>query len=112
MSEVRDEQKQGTTSGPSLEEVTNSENVKAAWDAVKANDGASGIDRMNVKATEEHFRIYGKDIWEKVLQGRYFPGAVRAVEIPKANGGTRKLGIPNVQDRVIQQAIHQVLSCR
>jgi group II intron reverse transcriptase/maturase len=112
MSDVRNEQKQGITPGPNLEEVTSNENVKAAWDAVKANNGASGIDRMNVKATEEHFRIHGKDIWEKVLQGTYIPGAVRAVEIPKANGGTRKLGIPNVQDRVIQQAIHQVLSSR
>jgi len=110
MSEVRNEPIQGTDPNPSLEEVTNNENVWEAWKAVKANRGAPGIDGMDVKATEEHLRIHGKNILEKVLQGTYTPGAVRAVEIPKADGGIRKLGIPNVQDRVIQQALHQVLS--
>ena len=110
MSDVRNEPIQGTDPNPSLEEVTNNENVWTAWKAVKANRGAPGIDGMDVKATEEHLRIHGKSILGKVLQGTYTPGAVRAVEIPKADGGIRKLGIPNVQDRVIQQALHQVLS--
>ena len=112
MSDVRDEQIQGTTPDPSLEEVLSTENVWAAWQAVKANAGAPGVDGMNVEKTAEHLRKHGQEIWEKVRQGTYTPGAILAVEIPKANGGTRKLGIPNVQDRLIQQALHQVLSSR
>ena len=112
MSDVRNEQNQGTTPGPSLEEVLSKENVWAAWKAVKANRGAPGVDGMNVKRTAEHLQKHGQVMWEKVLEGTYIPGAVRAVDIPKANGGTRKLGIPNVQDRLIQQALNQVLSLR
>ena len=112
MSDVRDEQIQGTAPDPSLEEVLSNENVWAAWKAVKANDGAPGVDGMNVEKTAEHLRKHGQEIWEKVRQGTYTPGAILAVEIPKANGGMRKLGIPNVQDRLIQQALHQVLSSR
>jgi RNA-directed DNA polymerase len=112
MSDVRDERIQGTTPGPSLEEVLSNENVWAAWKAVKANDGAPGVDGMNVEKTAEHLRRHSQEIWKKVREGTYVPGAILAVEIPKANGGTRKLGIPNVQDRLIQQALHQVLSPR
>ena len=112
MSDVRNEPNQATVPGPSLEEVLNNENVRAAWKAVKANDGAPGVDGMDVQKTAEHLRKHGREIWEKVRQGTYIPGAILAVEIPKANGGTRKLGIPNVQDRLIQQALHQVLSLR
>ena len=112
MSDVRNEPIQATAPGPSLEEVLNNENVWAAWKAVKANDGAPGVDGMDVQKTAEHLRKHGQEIWEKVRQGTYIPGAILAVEIPKANGGTRKLGIPNVQDRLIQQALHQVLSLR
>ena len=112
MSDVRNEPIQATAPGPSLEEVLNNENVRAAWKAVKATDGAPGVDGMDVQKTAEHLRKHGQEIWEKVRQGTYIPGAILAVEIPKANGGTRKLGIPNVQDRLIQQALHQVLSLR
>jgi RNA-directed DNA polymerase len=96
--------------GPTLERVLDKENLRSAWLAVKANDGAPGVDGMDVKACEEHIREHWEKIEAKLLAGAYKPGAIRAVEIPKASGGTRTLGIPNVLDRVIQQTIHQVLS--
>jgi RNA-directed DNA polymerase len=84
--------------------------MREAWLAVKANGGAPGVDGRGIEATLEHLREHWETIKAKLLTGTYKPGAVRAVEIPKANGGTRRLGIPNVQDRVIQQAIHRILS--
>lgn len=85
-------------------------NLRAAWMAVKANDGAPGVDGMDIERSEQHIRVHWETIKAKLETGRYEPGAVRAVEIPKANGGTRRLGIPNVLDRLIHQAIHQCLS--
>lgn len=93
-----------------LEEILNKANMEAAWAAVKANDGAAGVDRKNVSATQLHLAQHWTDVREKLLSGDYRPAAVRAVEIPKANGGVRMLGIPTVQDRLIQQALHQSLS--
>lgn len=86
------------------------ENLLAAWLAVKANDGAPGVDRMDMEQSARHLREHWGKIRAKLLAGDYKPGAVRAVRIPKANGGERQLGIPNIVDRMIQQAIHQVLS--
>lgn len=93
-----------------LEAVLAAENLQAAWLAVKANGGAPGVDKMDMEQSARHLREHWGVIREKLLAGTYVPGAVRAVSIPKANGGERQLGIPNIVDRVIQQAIHQVLS--
>jgi group II intron reverse transcriptase/maturase len=93
-----------------LEAVLSKENLRAAWLAVKANQGAAGVDGMDIERTAIHLREHWETIKAKLLAGTYKPAAVRAVEIPKPNGGVRTLGIPNVQDRLIQQAIHQQVS--
>jgi len=93
-----------------LERVLERENLRVAWLTVKANGGAAGVDRMDLEQSAEHIREHWEKIDAKLLAGDYRPGAVRMVEIPKASGGVRTLGIPNVLDRMIQQAIHQVLS--
>jgi RNA-directed DNA polymerase len=101
---------EGDTETATLEAVLSKENMREAWLAVKANGGAPGVDGRDIGATAEHLREHWEDIEAKLLRGEYQPGAVRAVGIPKASGGTRRLGIPNVQDRVVQQAIHRILS--
>jgi group II intron reverse transcriptase/maturase len=93
-----------------LEAVLSRENLVAAWCAVEANDGSAGVDRRSIAQTKAHLREHWPGIREKLLSGAYRPAAVRAVRIPKASGGSRELGIPSVQDRLIQQALHQVLS--
>ena len=98
------------TETATLEAVLSKENMQEAWLAVKANGGAPGVDGRDIGATEAHLRAHGEGIRAKILAGEYKPGAVRAVDIPKPNGGTRRLGIPNVQDRLIQQAINRILS--
>ena len=90
-----------------MERVVSAENMRAAYLVVKANGGSSGVDGMEVEEMEAHLCKHGKSIVGKLLEGKYQPAAVRAVEIPKAGGGKRRLGIPTVIDRVIQQAIHQ-----
>ena len=92
-----------------LGEVLGHENLNAAYLAVKANNGAPGVDKMNIERTREHLLQHWETIESKLLEGRYKPAAVRAVEIPKSNAGIRTLGIPTVTDRIIQQAILQVL---
>ena len=101
---------EGNTEAATLEAVLSKENLRAAWLAVKANQGAPGVDGRDIEETAEHLRVHWMDIETKLLRGDYQPGAVRAVEIPKPSGGVRQLGIPNVQDRMIQQAIHQTLA--
>lgn len=98
------------TKEPTLERVLEKENLRVAWQAVKANGGAPGVDGMDIEETAAHLRDHWEAIEAKLRAGDYQPGAVRAVDIPKANGGTRTLGIPNALDRMIQQAIHQVMS--
>lgn len=93
-----------------LEAVLSQENLKRAWAAVKRNEGAAGVDGKTIHATQTHLKQHWPGIREKLLNGSYQPAAVRAVEIPKANGGSRMLGIPTVQDRLLQQALHQRLS--
>lgn len=104
------EDKPEETNGATLEAVLAPENLRESWLAVKANDGAPGVDKMDMEQSARHLREHWETIRTKLFSGDYKPGAVRAVEIPKANGGKRQLGIPNIVDRVIQQAIHQVLS--
>ncbi len=93
-----------------MEQVLDRENLQAAYLQVKANRGAPGIDGMEVEALPEHIRRHWGKLKEKLMQGRYKPSVVRGVELAKPQGGVRLLGIPSVQDRWLQQAIHQVLS--
>lgn len=101
---------EGKAEGVTLEAVLAVENLRGAWLAVKANDGAPGVDKMGMEQSARHLREHWETIRAKLMAGEYKPGAVRAVKIPKASGGERQLGIPNIVDRVIQQAIHQILS--
>lgn len=95
---------------PSLmERVVTRENLEAAVKAVKRNKGAAGIDGMTVFEIEEHIQEFYIPLRNKLLDGSYKPQPVKRVEIPKPNGEERKLGIPCVRDRVIQQAIRQVI---
>lgn len=93
-----------------METVLARGNMRAAWAEVKANGGAAGVDGKGIAESEEHLSTHWPRIREKLLRGEYEPAAVRAVEIAKPGGGTRRLGIPTVQDRLIQQALHRVLS--
>ena len=93
-----------------IEMILRDENIKAAIQAVKSNQGAAGIDRMPVEALEGYFAEHGEEIKGQIREKKYQPQPVRRVYIPKANGKQRPLGIPTVVDRVIQQAVAQVLS--
>ena len=93
-----------------MEEMLRRENLIAAHARVVSNGGAPGIDGMTVEALEGHCREHWPRIREELLSGRYQPHPVRKVEIPKPGRGTRMLGIPTVLDRMIQQALLQVLT--
>jgi group II intron reverse transcriptase/maturase len=86
------------------------ENLVRAWKRVKANKGSAGVDGRTVLETGEHLRQTWPDIRAKLLDGSYRPEPVRRVGIPKPGGGRRELGIPTVVDRLIQQALLQVLT--
>ena len=92
-----------------MEEVCERENCKQALARVKANKGSPGMDRMTVQQLPEYLKQYWPTIREQLLSGTYKPQPVKRVEIPKPDGGVRKLGIPTVLDRFIQQAVMQVL---
>jgi RNA-directed DNA polymerase len=92
-----------------MEEIGERENLKAAFKQVKANKGSAGIDSMTVDQLADHLKQHWPAIREQLLSGTYEPKPVRRVEIPKPDGGVRKLGIPTVLDRFIQQAVMQVL---
>jgi RNA-directed DNA polymerase len=96
-------------SGPSMEAVVERENLKKALAQVKRNKGAAGIDGMSVDDLASYLKEHWLTIRAHLLEGTYKPQLVRRVEIPKATGGTRALGIPTVLDRFIQQAVMQVL---
>jgi RNA-directed DNA polymerase len=95
-----------------MEEVCERENCKRALARVKANKGSAGVDGMTVQQLPEFLRQHWPAIREQLLSGTYEPQPVRRVEIPKPDGGKRKLGIPTVVDRLIQQAVMQVLQDR
>jgi RNA-directed DNA polymerase len=95
-----------------MEEVCERENLKEALRRVKANKGSAGIDRMTVGGIADYLKQHWPAIREQLLNGTYKPKPVRRVEIPKPDGGVRKLGIPTVLDRFIQQAVMQVLQRR
>ena len=95
---------------PSLMElVVSKDNLLAAAKAVRRNKGAAGVDGMTVWEVEEHIEEFYLPLRQKLLDGTYKPKPVKRVEIPKPNGTKRKLGIPCARDRVVQQAIRQVI---
>lgn len=93
-----------------MERVLNRDNLQDAYKRVKANQGSAGVDGMKVEDFAAHARKHWPVVAEKLRSTTYQPGAIRGIAIPKPQGGERILGIPNVQDRVIQQAVSQVLS--
>ncbi len=93
-----------------MEEVLRRENLLAAHARVVANSGAPGVDGMTVHELMAYCREHWPRIRKELLSGTYQPRPVRKVEIPKPGGGVRMLGIPTVLDRMIQQALHQVLA--
>ncbi len=86
--------------------------VWRAWKQVKANGGAAGADGVTVEAFEKDLKDNLYKVWNRMSSGTYFPPAVRAVEIPKASGGTRMLGVPSVGDRVAQTVAAMALEPR
>jgi len=95
-----------------MEEVCERENCKQALARVKANKGSPGVDGITVRELPEYLKQHWPAIREHLLSGSYVPQQVKRVEIPKPDGGVRKLGIPTVLDRFIQQAVMQVLQRR
>ena len=93
-----------------MEAICRPENMSRAYGQVLANKGAAGVDGMTVHQMRDYLKGCWPDIRERLLKGTYNPMPVRRVEIPKPDGGVRKLGIPTVLDRLIQQAILQVLT--
>jgi RNA-directed DNA polymerase len=93
-----------------IERMLERGNLLKALQAVEANRGAAGVDGMEVSQLRSYLRERWAEIKEQILKGNYEPRPVRRVDIPKPGGGTRMLGIPTVLDRLIQQAIHQILS--
>jgi RNA-directed DNA polymerase len=93
-----------------MEAVVARENMSRAYEQVVSNKGAAGVDGMTVEQLKPYLQERWAKIKEELLKGEYQPQPVRSVEIPKPQGGMRQLGIPTVVDRLIQQALHQVLS--
>lgn len=93
-----------------MERVVERSNMQAALRRVKQNKGAPGVDGMSVEQVGAFLRVHWPKIKERLLEGSYEPMPVKRVQIPKASGGLRPLGIPTVLDRLVQQALHQVLS--
>lgn len=101
----------GTTPPPiSVEEIAASTNLTRAWLHVASNDGAAGPDRETIRDVREHIDLVLAKLRRDLLSGTYRPGNIRRVWIPKSAGGQRGLGIPNVVDRIVQQATAQVMT--
>ena len=92
-----------------MEAVVERGNLKLAYQRVVENKGAAGVDELAVSELKDHLKRHWPTIRARLLAGSYWPMAVRRVDIPKPQGGVRTLGIPTVVDRLIQQALHQVL---
>ena len=92
-----------------LDKILNKDNLNRAYKRVKANKGAPGVDGMTVEEAFEWLKEHNHELTERIRKGHYTPSPVRRVEIPKPDGGIRKLGIPTVIDRIIQQAMTQQL---
>ena len=92
-----------------MEAAVERSNMLCAYERVVKNEGAPGVDGLTVSEFKPWLQAHWKSIRQALLAGEYMPGAVRKVDIPKPQGGVRTLGIPTVLDRLIQQALHQVL---
>src|ERR1700730_18225170 len=95
-----------------MEEVCDRENLERAWKRVRRNKGSPGVDGMTIDDAKAFLRQHWPNIRSQLLDGNYRPQPVKRVEIPKPDGGVRKLGVPCVVDRLIQQAVLQVLQER
>ena len=95
-----------------MEEACERGNLEIAWKRVRENKGSPGVDGMTIEQTQDYLREHWPEIREQLLSGTYKPRPVKRVEIPKPEGGVRKLGVPCVVDRLIQQALLQVLQKR
>jgi RNA-directed DNA polymerase len=95
-----------------MEEVCDRENLQSAWKRVRRNQGGPGVDGMTIDDARDFLCEHWPDIRSQLLDGTYQPQPVKRVEIPKPDGGVRKLGVPCVVDRLIQQAVLQVLQER
>src|SRR5271154_1779272 len=95
-----------------MEEVCARGNLVRAWKRVRSNKGSPGVDRMTIEDAKGYLREHWPNIRSHLLSGTYQPQPVKRVEIPKPDGGIRKLGVPCVVDRLIQQALLQVLQER
>ena len=93
-----------------IEKVLSKDNLNEAYKQVIRNKGASGIDEMTCEEVKDYLKVNGDKLINQILNREYQPLPVRRVEIPKPNGGIRKLGVPTVVDRIIQQALVQVLT--
>jgi retron-type reverse transcriptase len=93
-----------------MEHLVERENMSSAYKQVLRNKGSAGIDKMPVGQLKSYLDKHWSEIKESLLNGEYKAQAVRVVFIPKPKGGQRQLGIPTVIDRLIQQALHQVLN--
>ncbi|WP_162985268.1 group II intron reverse transcriptase/maturase, partial [Pseudomonas aeruginosa] len=92
-----------------MEQVVEPSNMRRAYKRVLKNRGAPGVDRLTVEELKDWLLVHWPSVKAALLEDRYLPRAVRRVDIPKPNGGVRTLGVPTVVDRLIQQALHQVL---
>ena len=85
--------------------VCSADNLSKAYKQVKKNKGVAGIDKVPAGRFADWFAQAGDELVNQILRGEYLPSTVKAVEIPKPNGGVRQLGIPTVKDRIIEQAV-------
>ncbi len=92
-----------------LGKILNKDNLNRAYKRVKANKGAPGVDGMTIEEAFQWLKEHNHELTERIRKGHYTPSPVRRVEVPKPDGGVRKLGIPTVIDRIIQQAMSQQL---
>ena len=106
---VSEDQSSAAFAAPSMEAIVERDNLRKALAQVKRNKGAAGIDGMSVEALSAHLKDHWPTIRVQLLAGSYEPQPVKRVEIPKAAGGVRRLGVPTVLDRFVQQAVLQVL---
>ncbi len=106
---ARTEIESRAAAGPSMEAIVERNNLRKALARVKANKGAAGTDGMTFEDLAPYLKEHWPTIRAQLLDGSYQPQPVRRVEIPKASGGKRPLGIPTVLDRFIQQAVMQML---
>jgi len=92
-----------------MERVVERSNMRLAYQRVVENKGAAGVDEMPVSELKDWLAVHWPSVKKALLEDRYLPQPVRRVDIPKPHGGVRTLGVPTVVDRLLQQALHQVL---